>query len=140
WPRPKYLFTVVRVCTPPTHSLVAFHTNSAASGAFSSASRAPRMAVTLTPLSIFGVASAVVWTSLIVWSPSCYRCSPCFFFGSGRPGDFASGDVKRSPHSLTRTVSGITGMAERPGAIGPAYGHAASARRLDVDPVLLGGR
>src|SRR5262245_25465817 len=49
-PSPKKLPIAERLCVPFSHSQLARHLNWAASGVFSSASRAPRSAVTLTPL------------------------------------------------------------------------------------------
>src|SRR4051794_8535114 len=69
-PSPKKPSTVELLCVPFFHSVVARHWNSAAAGAAVSASRAPRSASTLTPLST-GVSSTVIallphWT--IFWA------------------------------------------------------------------------
>src|SRR5262249_31732789 len=59
-PSPKKLPMAERLCVPLSHSQLARHLNWAASGAFSSASRAPRSAVTLTPLSTLAMVEMLV--------------------------------------------------------------------------------
>jgi hypothetical protein len=65
-PRPKKLPITERLCVPVTHSQLARHLNRAASGACSSASRAPNSASTLTPLLIFPALEPVVLVILFL--------------------------------------------------------------------------
>src|SRR5436190_17838754 len=72
-PRPKKPPITERLCVPVTHSQLVRHLNWAASGAFSSASRAPNSASTLTPLLIFAALEPVVSVILFSGLLNCLR-------------------------------------------------------------------